>query len=778
MSAPPLRQALARLGEALHVAPEFDSFAWFGREFGAVGAAATTLALPERRRSILGAITDCLYANFYCLGLPVPAELRGRSGGGSGHSAFVQSLVEAHDTETAWVEMAVEAEEASTIVTSYAGVAVHSKASSPLLKRGTMTVAGKGGRVPSRPRVSIGTRSWSLNVSPGFLMLSGRYEPRAVRRLHRLYWHVGAENAAALIGHITRLLNAREVPFRLKALADPAFYGRRIDTAILYLDLDDMNAQHTVRDAAAAVQDLLRREHPAMTLGLRPGLALAYDSGQAVSFGMHRCGLIAEAAIRAVSERAGHGGLARCAAEVFADAGVPLDAPYRTMADDAHVAQAVSAMFSSTAPRRNDRRPAARPPATALEVARDIGRALAAEAYWSKDRCRWIGGEPLGLSDQTVFRSIPPDLYGGTAGIGHCLAELAARTGEEELARTALGAIRQALSTAEPNGGLYVGGFGVAIVALRAARLLGDQSLATRALTFAEALLQSEPAAAADLLYGLAGQIVGLLVLERLVPEEMRERCVRRAADFGNLLAERAIPDGDGCSWQHADIDATSNLTGFSHGVAGIAYALAALWRRCRQPVVLASARSALAYEDRHFEARHANWADYRSRGGGPTKYSTFWCHGAPGVILSRLAIGEFLGASADAATLAAAATGFERQQRAGLHREDGNFSLCHGIAGNAEILAQVAATPDFPEPLRGQAAATAERCWQFGAAVHAARSSWPCGAARNNPSLLIGRAGIAYAYLRRADPAVPSVLAIDPERWGVIVQRGTEQTT
>jgi lantibiotic modifying enzyme len=86
------------------------------------------------------------------------------------------------------------------------------------------------------------------------------------------------------------------------------------------------------------------------------------------------------------------------------------------------------------------------------------------------------------------------------------------------------------------------------------------------------------------------------------------------------------------------------------------------------------------------------------------------------------------------------------------------NFSLCHGKAGNADLLLyarQVLAEEDW--------LAAAERIAQEGIdRFEKRRVPWPCGLAGANetPDLMLGTAGIGYFYLHVADPAqIRSVL-------------------
>jgi lantibiotic modifying enzyme len=91
-----------------------------------------------------------------------------------------------------------------------------------------------------------------------------------------------------------------------------------------------------------------------------------------------------------------------------------------------------------------------------------------------------------------------------------------------------------------------------------------------------------------------------------------------------------------------------------------------------------------------------------------------------------------------------------------------GNFSLCHGLAGGADVLLHDRRGPtadgDESRDLIG-------RVVQAGIDGHASPGlPWPCGThGGETPSLMLGLAGIGSFYLRVADPSVPSFLIMRP---------------
>jgi lantibiotic modifying enzyme len=132
------------------------------------------------------------------------------------------------------------------------------------------------------------------------------------------------------------------------------------------------------------------------------------------------------------------------------------------------------------------------------------------------------------------------------------------------------------------------------------------------------------------------------------------------------------------------------------------------------------------------------------------------WCHGAPGIGLSRLRALAIDSAPRYRRDVRAAIRSSRRSLNALLERRDSDFSLCHGLAGIAEFL--ITAGRVLGDTRASQTATDV--------AVDRSRwyadqpGSWPCGVSRgSHPSLMLGLAGIGYFFLRLADPAVPTIL-------------------
>jgi lantibiotic modifying enzyme len=405
-----------------------------------------------------------------------------------------------------------------------------------------------------------------------------------------------------------------------------------------------------------------------------------------------------------------------------------------------------------------------------LDAALRLGREVAAAAIWSGERCSWVGGMPDEGPEGRIlmtYSSFGPDLYGGTAGVGLVLAELfdAEGEGEPELKRVAMGALAHGLTRAEEVSapsrlGAYGGQLGIALCAARAGKLLGEPALFERAGELVGALDHETEPLENDLIAGRAGGILCLLSLREL---GIAEATLERATTLGEGLLGAADRDGECFSWPSISSPESRNLTGLSHGAAGIGVALLELHRASGEAKFRTAAEAAFAYERSLFDPQARNWPDLREHvlrdwpADAAPPCTTLWCHGAPGIALSRLRaceLGVRNGCEEEARIALETTSASLRHQL-----DSGNYSLCHGLAGNGEVLAEGAALfEEEPTLTHEVASAGIDRYLETGA-------PWPLGVHDGQTdSLLLGRAGTAYFYLRLHDPKRPSVLLVRPE--------------
>ncbi len=359
-------------------------------------------------------------------------------------------------------------------------------------------------------------------------------------------------------------------------------------------------------------------------------------------------------------------------------------------------------------------------------------------------------------------------LYSGSAGIAIFFAALASAAGNPsflESARDLCGGLSQrwnadaedvgqALLGAAPGTGDGAGTllYGLATIAA-ISHDAGFLELARRAASqFTPARIAASRLS--DVEGGIAGIAFGLLAFHRMTSDP---QALSAAAACGDALLARAVPIEGGLGWR-SDAATGACLAGFAHGTAGIALALTRLSAAGAGHRFAAAAARARRYEESLFDAAHRNWPVLAMERDRPPVFLSAWCHGAPGIALSRAAMFEALPDATlegerDRAMAAAAATGFLSTDH-----------LCCGNAGVAEILlaaGETAACRDWREAGRRR----------LGGLLHAAI---PRGSFRleneqseglSDPGFFRGLSGLGYTLLRYAVPgSLPSVLMF--EQW------------
>jgi lantibiotic modifying enzyme len=360
------------------------------------------------------------------------------------------------------------------------------------------------------------------------------------------------------------------------------------------------------------------------------------------------------------------------------------------------------------------------------------------------------------------------DLYSGTAGIALFLSALARQTLDPIHRHTAMAAMSQSLARAErhrsqSSPAFFTGATGEAWASLQVGENLNAVGFIEHGLAAMEKIAASEMPAwnGTDVIHGRAGAIVAALAVARKYRKEaLLDWACRQGAAILSMAHRQEI------GWSWPETVGARGMNGFSHGAAGIAWALGELaWVSGREEFGRA-ARDAVRYEQHWFDSQQGNWPDffteYMAHPNRPPSYSISWCHGAPGISLSRVRLWQrFSGEYRQQAEAALETTSRKLAEILSQDVED-NFCLCHGLCGTAEALLIGAGAFDSPA-----LAEIAHRVAQLGIGRYAEPGlPWPCGLnykGAASPGLMLGRAGTGYFYLRLQSPAqVPSVLLLD----------------
>jgi hypothetical protein len=313
------RQRVEEVLEVLRIESP-TSFSWCGTPSPPLPVEVVREMGPDSARVYLhDRLQSCLYANFYCPGRPVPTPPRPAGARPHAASPFIDSLSRANcgsgSREAGWG--IVREEDDGRFVVRRHGLSLWVRPEE---------IADGGGEVGSE--VSIKLPPELLRLSPGFYMALSDEALDPGEELVRHYWHLRSSGGAALVAAATGALNEAGLPFRLKVLIDPAGYVR-CDSGVLYTPRRlGSEAGVLLRSLRAEVDDHLRPGTPALTKPLADGLSVAEDPPGGESFGMHRCSLLAKAAISAFEQGVGESGSLAMVERRFEEEGISLDRPY------------------------------------------------------------------------------------------------------------------------------------------------------------------------------------------------------------------------------------------------------------------------------------------------------------------------------------------------------------------------------------------------------------------------------------------------------------------
>lgn len=402
-----------------------------------------------------------------------------------------------------------------------------------------------------------------------------------------------------------------------------------------------------------------------------------------------------------------------------------------------------------------------------LATACVIGDQLADLAHRHEDHAVWIG---LGLDEQDNWSLAPltMHLYDGHAGLALFFAYLGQATGQERYRQIAETALATTLTQAEALTATfpYVGGFngwgGLIYTLTHLGKLWQRPALWEKATELAQ-LVPSyiEQDEQFDVIGGAAGCIGAVAALYRCTADPQLRTVIQQCADH---LVENAQDMPTGIGWIVPNMG-DQPLAGFSHGAAGIAWALLTAAELTNKEAYQQVATEALRYERSLFAPTAANWRDLRTQAATSTEESKesdqdafmhAWCHGAPGIGLARLAMVSQL---TDPLLQDEIETALQSTATAGF---GGGHCLCHGDMGNLELFikgAEALAQPALLDHARLVANTILEQ--QPG-------SGWLCGVPGGveTPGLMVGLAGIGYELLRLHEPTqIPSLLLMEGPR-------------
>ncbi|QLE40179.1 type 2 lantipeptide synthetase LanM [Nostoc sp. C052] len=366
-------------------------------------------------------------------------------------------------------------------------------------------------------------------------------------------------------------------------------------------------------------------------------------------------------------------------------------------------------------------------------------------------------------------------LYDGKVGIALFLAALAKVTGETSYKELCLQALQDfqrskeavLFSTKDPNFNLNLGlsaGLASSMYGITCiSRLLSDCNLLEMALDMVSLV---EPDVIAqdtylDILGGTTGILLSLITLYEMTQDSA---ALEAAIACGQSLLARSVPTEGGRAWRTLS---GRLLTGFSHGAAGIAYALLKLAHITGDRAYQLAAEAGIAYEQSCFLPTVSNWCDLRDfsqflLATGSTEappLMSSWCHGATGIGLGRLGGLTLLDNAAIRQDIQSALqTTYATLEQ----KREMVDQLCCGSMGRVDFLITASDRLGQPELLANARA-------QASQVIHLARSKGGYTAEPGLhqsiyvPGFFRGEAGIGYTLLRLIAPQqLPSILLLE----------------
>lgn len=391
------------------------------------------------------------------------------------------------------------------------------------------------------------------------------------------------------------------------------------------------------------------------------------------------------------------------------------------------------------------------PPRSAAETHDDRLRREAVELFdrvvdarvETPEREEWLS--MFRLTDGFSVCPVDDSLYAGRSGIALTAAALYGTTDREEYREVAAEAIDPVVDALEADSRSFgLGGYqgvGSVVYALSViADLLDDSTYREQALA-ATRLMSDERIAAdddLDVMSGSAGALLGLLAYHDRYG--------------GDAVLDRAVACGDHLLDARVEVSGHrvwNEFTGFAHGSAGIAYALARLGAVTDDARYFGAVREALEFESETYSPDRRNWTKYR----GGEEYTDRWCHGRSGIVLARLGMSEYLPDGTLPSDTRDALSAIPAAEASSVDH------LCCGNLGRVETLLvgsrRADADPSDARELLGRCLARKEREGALNLNTHSP--------AFVNPELFKGACGAVYTLLRASNPdALPSLLLLE----------------
>jgi len=389
-----------------------------------------------------------------------------------------------------------------------------------------------------------------------------------------------------------------------------------------------------------------------------------------------------------------------------------------------------------------------------IEASKEIGDILISKAIFHEktQTINW-----LDIQNTFPTWNIGPQgisLYNGLAGNAVFLSSLYLATKDikyQEILHRILNTIKLDIDKiSNSSSSVFNGMISLAYLYVFLYRQTKDKSMLQNSINiineYKEKILQNT---SYDIIDGLAGILVVVLNIFELSKDiELEDLSIKIGKDIiKNIRIEKEI-----AYWKKGNNDELM-IAGFSHGLAGVSYALGKLYKMTNYKDHISIIDNLIEVENNYYNGDIENWIDLRSEDILNSNNSPIhWCHGATGIGLSRLKNKDIIDTSDDIDKA------LKTIIKNGLYRD--SDCLCHGNLGNIELLLEIYKENNDIK-IYNKAVTRANEVIKEN--KNDQRYKNGVGQDFDSVNFMLGLSGIGYEFLRLSNPEkYPSVLLLE----------------
>lgn len=397
-----------------------------------------------------------------------------------------------------------------------------------------------------------------------------------------------------------------------------------------------------------------------------------------------------------------------------------------------------------------------------LRIVEKLADKLCRDALWFENQCNWLGifHHTQIANAKILLRALPSNFYEGSVGVGFFLAAAFRQFQKPVYKQTAIGALKKSVgqihNIRDERIGFYEGKIGIAYAAIQAGEWLMEEELIAKGKEIIENIIENKNLSwRLDMQEGCTGAIPTLISLNKKYSFLGIDGFLN---SLGEYILEKAKKTKKGWSWKTVDGN-FEDLTGYAHGTAGIAHALIELFAFSKNEKYFEAAEEAIRYENHFFSEKYMNWKDNRITTPKRTSSTHFalsaWCVGSVGIGFSRIRTFQLTENKKYLIDIERAL----KRCEASMPEFSKSFSLCHGFFGEMSFLltaSQILNEPSYEKLVTDKTNSILENYQDFKKPLPDGREF-----SLENPSFMLGWAGIGYFLLRLATKEFPEILMI-----------------